>query len=126
MIRDIRYTIRFNKEEKENLKTRMYEVNMKQISKYIRFIALNGYIVKKDTTSFDNMIKSFDKIEYELNAIGNNINQIAKKLNCDDEVLVEEFLEVKRELQILRQSNADLFSQACKNYNKTNSKMVIN
>lgn len=60
--------------ELDLISKKMEEMGMTNRSEYLRKMALQGYIIKRDFSHIDNLV-------YELNKIGTNINQIAKKVN---------------------------------------------
>lgn len=124
--KSIMVALRYSPEELEKVKQQMRETGFKSRSKFIRFMSLNGFIVAQDTSSFDSMINAFEKVERELNAIGNNINQIARKLNTDDDVLVDEFIEIKNNLKHLRGENSKNFDKIYKENKAKKERSVIN
>lgn len=98
-LRKNRLTIRLSDEELEVMKLKCEELSLSQ-SEYFRQIILFGQIVES---------KKLDKIEidkiqnlmYELNRIGNNINQIAFKVNAKNDILSNDILEVKEQLNFI-------------------------
>lgn len=107
-----RFTIRYDDDEVAVIKSKMQNLGITNHSRYIRFMSLNGFVIKTDAQSFNELTKSFKDLEYELNAIGNNINQIARKLNSDDEVMIDEFIEIKRTLKKIQNENIKNFNIA--------------
>ena len=88
-------------EEKKLIRRKMIESKTKNMGAYLRKMAIDGYIVNTDTTPL--------KKQYEeMNKIGVNINQIAKKVNSTGDLYPEEMQELKemvKELwRILRSS----------------------
>lgn len=63
----------FNEKEWELIEKKAAEVKL-NTTNYIRRMALNGYIIEYDLNTLNNFI-------HELNKIGVNINQIAKRVN---------------------------------------------
>lgn len=123
-----RFTIRYDNDEVAVIKSKMQNLGITNHSRYIRFMSLNGFVIKTDAQSFNELTKAFKNVEYELNAIGNNVNQIAMKLNSDEEVLIDEFLEIKRTLKKIQNENIKNFNIAF-NENakqKTIEKGVVN
>ncbi len=86
----------------------MKKVGATNHSKYIRFMSLNGFIINRKEISFDSLINSFSKLEYELKAIGNNINQIARKLNSEEELLIDEFIELRHDKKQFRDESFNI------------------
>ena len=81
-------------EERKLIEYKMSLVPTSQIGTYLRKMAIDGYIIYTDTTD----IQKFNK---ELQRIGRNINQIAKRVNstssiykADIEELIEDLSEI--------------------------------
>ena len=91
----------FTPEEVEQLKQRMAEAGVRNRSAFIRKMALDGYIIKLDTSDIREMISL-------LRYSSNNLNQIAKKANstgtiygadiADLQVKQDEIWELAREI----------------------------
>lgn len=73
-LRNNQINIRVTDAEMEMIKHRMLLCRETNMTKYIRRMAIDGCIFHVDTSSIDTM-------NYELNKIGTNINQIAHKIN---------------------------------------------
>ncbi|MFW8599788.1 plasmid mobilization protein [Enterococcus innesii] len=100
--RDQPILIRVTVEEKQKIKENMNLSGLKTLNNYVRLMALNGRVIKIDFTSLKESLAETGKYVYELNKIGNNINQIAHKLNQTDivekedvEYLVSEFVKIQ-------------------------------
>lgn len=59
------------------------------LGEYLRKMAIDGMIIKKD----------FNQVFYELNKIGVNINQIAKKVNENETITEKDFFDLKAEVE---------------------------
>lgn len=88
--------------EKQRIRENMNEAGFKKISNYMRNMALHGEVVKNDFVILREALAETGQYVYELNKIGNNLNQIAHKLNQTDLVekedvqfLVSEFTKLK-------------------------------
>lgn len=91
----------FTPEEVEQLKQRMAEAGVRNRSAFIRKMALDGYIIKLDTSDIREMISL-------LRHSSNNLNQISKKANstgsiygadiADLQVKQDEIWELAREI----------------------------
>ena len=91
----------FTPEEVEQLTQRMAEAGVRNRSAFIRKMALDGYIIKLDTSDIREMISL-------LRYSSNNLNQIAKKANstgtiygadiADLQVKQDEIWELAREI----------------------------
>ncbi|MGM0322522.1 hypothetical protein IGI82_003722 [Enterococcus sp. AZ067] len=89
-------------EERKQIIMNKQVAGLGTMSNYIRLMALNGRVIKIDFTSLKESLAETGKYVYELNKIGNNINQIAHKLNQTDivekedvEYLVSEFVKIQ-------------------------------
>ena len=90
----------FTSEELGRLHQRMAESGVRNRSSFIRKMALDGYIVKLDMDEISEMIRllrisSNNKIKIELSRQGNNLNQIAKKINATGSVYGAEIAEMQ-------------------------------
>ena len=72
--RNIQLKIWVTEEERKLIEQKMAQLPTKQIGAYMRKMAIDGYVIYTDTTN----IKEFTG---ELQIIGKNINQIAKRVN---------------------------------------------
>ena len=73
-LRNKQIILRVSETEYEMIKHRMELCNETNMNRYIRRMAIDGCVFTVDHTPIDNM-------NYELNKIGTNINQIAYKVN---------------------------------------------
>ena len=69
-------------EERRLIEKKMAQLPTKRIGAYLRKMAIDGFIIYTDTSN----IKEFTK---ELQAIGRNVNQMAKQVNSTDSVYKE-------------------------------------
>jgi uncharacterized protein with HEPN domain len=74
--------------EEEFLREKMKEAGIKNKSAYLRKMAMDGYIIHQDYTNLKAVI-------YELNRIGNNLNQIAKVANTYSEIDTNELKKIE-------------------------------
>lgn len=72
--RDRALLLRFSSDEMAFLQKKMEEAGIENREAYLRKMALDGYIIRQDYTVLNKFI-------YELNRIGNTLNQIAKTAN---------------------------------------------
>ena len=77
------------KEEREIIEKKMEQVGTTCMASYLRKMALDGYIVKLDLPELSDLISL-------LRRSGNNINQIAKKVNATNRVYENDIKEVLR------------------------------
>ena len=76
-------------EEKNLIDQKMKLLPTQRYGKYLRKMAIDGYIIYTDTTD----IKEMNQI---LGAISRNINQIAKRINYSGRVYQEDMMEIQR------------------------------
>lgn len=81
----------FNEKEWELVEKKAAEVKL-NTTHYIRRMALNGYIIEYDLNTLNDFI-------YELNKIGVNINQIAKKVNETDSIHTTEIETIQEDMK---------------------------
>ena len=80
----------------------------KNISAYLRIIAIKGAIHEVNFQELDEFSKQLSQLRFEFNRIGNNINQVAKKVNLIDEVdqedvevLQDEMSDIQKNYRVL-------------------------
>ena len=79
-------------EERKLIEHKMSLVPTNQIGAYLRKMAIDGYIIYTDTKD----IRAMNK---ELQRIGRNINQIAKRVNSTSSIYMIDIEELKENLQ---------------------------
>lgn len=85
----------------------------KNLSDYLRTISIKGAIYEVNFHEIDEFSKQLSQLQFEFNRIGNNINQVAKKVNLIDEVDQED-------VEILQDEMSDIQ----KNYSILNKKIL--
>ena len=99
--RNIQIKFYVTPEEKEFILKKMRLVKINHIGAYLRKQAIDGYCINVDMTMFKNLAA-------EVNKIGVNINQTAKKINADKPIYNDDILQMKEMMteiwQLLRQS----------------------
>jgi len=88
-------------QEAQFLSVKMKEAGIRNKSAYLRKMALDGYIIRQDYTVLNKFI-------YELNRIGNNLNQMAKVANTYGTVDPSELKTVEKELDRIWQQLSSL------------------
>ena len=78
-------------EEKRLMEEKMKLLPTQRYGAYLRKMAIDGYIIYTDTAN----IKEFTK---ELQGIGRNVNQIAKRLNSGAPMFEADIAEIKERL----------------------------
>lgn len=77
-------------EEKKQIRSNMQRSGLGTLTNYVRMMSLNGRVVKIDFSTLKESLAETGQYVYELNKIGNNLNQIAHKLNQTDIVEKED------------------------------------
>ncbi len=90
--RNIQLKIWVTDEERKLIEHKMSLVPTNQIGAYLRKMAIDGYIIYTDTKD----IRAMNK---ELQRIGRNINQIAKRVNSTSSIYMTDIEELKEDLQ---------------------------
>ena len=90
-------------EERKLIEHKMSLVPTNQIGAYLRKMAIDGYIIYTDTKDIQVMNK-------ELQRIGRNINQIAKRVNSTSSIYMTDIEELKEALQNIWQLQRTLLS----------------
>ena len=94
MVKDQQINIRLTDKEFDMIKSRMKESRFTSMSAYIRKMAIDGMVVKLD-------IAELKEICSLLRYNGNNINQIAKRLNEGKQVYYEDIKDIKEKQKML-------------------------
>lgn len=90
-------------EERKLIEYKMSLVPTSQIGAYLRKMAIDGYVIYTDTTNIKEMNK-------ELQAIGRNINQIAKRVNSTSNIYQEDIAELRERLKEIWQLQRTILS----------------
>ena len=90
-------------EERKLIEHKMSLVLINQIGTYLRKMAIDGYIIYTDTKG----IRAMNK---ELQRIGRNINQIAKRVNSTSSIYQADIEELKGNLQNIWQLQRTILS----------------
>lgn len=89
--RNIQLKIWVNEEERKLIEHKMTQLPTSQLGAYMRKMAIDGYIIYTD-------IKNIKQYIGELQTIGKNINQIAKRVNSTTNIYKEDIEEIKARL----------------------------
>lgn len=79
-------------DEKKTIRAKMKQSETENMGAYLRKMAIDGYIIKIDYSALKKNI-------VELNKIGTNINQIAKRINSVDRVYNQDIQELKKMME---------------------------
>lgn len=96
--------VRVTSDEKLKIKKRMQEAKVKNITNYMRRMALDGEIRSYDFSSVKEGLLPVGEYSVALNRIGNNINQIAKKVNETDVVDHEDIEYLSSQVHDMKQN----------------------
>lgn len=81
-------------EEKAEIKNKMESIGMDNIGAFVRLMMKYGEVYHFD-------VATMQSLTYEVNKIGVNINQIAKKVNQTDNVQKKELEEINEKLRYI-------------------------
>lgn len=119
MARKRRYDvrIRMNKEEKETFQKKLEEAGNLTMESYGLDALLNCKVTSQD--EIDNLVeinKQFSKMNQNLSLIGNNINQIARKVNSENAVTRDELENLSKEISKYKESEVQELWQSIRLY----------
>ncbi|EKF50659.1 plasmid mobilization protein [Lactococcus garvieae] len=96
--------VRVTSDEKVKIKNRMQQAKVKNITNYMRRMALDGEIRTYDFYSVKEGLLPVGEYSVALNRIGNNINQISKKVNETDMVDHEDIQYLSSQVHDMKQN----------------------
>lgn len=106
-------------EEKKKILNNMKRANAKTITNYVRELALNeGEIIIYNFSELKDSLSETGKYVYELNKIGNNVNQIAKKVNESDVVATEDVHYLLSQVEQMKSNYETTFNLLLKELNR--------
>lgn len=101
-----------NELERETIEKNMRKAKMKNFGLYVRKCCLNKKIYVADLSSFEEMISVIAQANFEINRIGNNLNQIAKYLNESEQNQTKELMKYyQNELKNLQKKLRSLLKE---------------
>ena len=103
-LRPIQLKFYVTEEEKAHIQKKMELMNVKNMSGYLRKMAIDGYLLQVDYSNFD-------KIAENLTGVSRNINQIAKRVNATDNVYAEDMRQIKKSQEEIWQLLKSILSQ---------------
>lgn len=86
--------LRLTKEEKEEIIKKMQSIRMTNLNDFVRKILLMGTAIRVDTNGLNNLA-------YEVNKVGNNINQITRLANQRGNVTLNDIDELNKNLSYI-------------------------
>lgn len=102
--REIQRKMRVTPRENELIKERMEFHGFKNFNTYARYMLLTGEVV---TVDYSELIK----LRTEINRIGTNINQLAKYVNTNEEITLENFQNLQDSLAEVKRLMDDNFDK---------------
>lgn len=102
--REIQRKMRVTPRENELIKERMELHGFKNFNTYARYMLLTGEVV---TVDYSELIK----LRTEINRIGTNINQLAKYVNTNEEITLENFQNLQDSLAEVKRLMDDNFDK---------------
>lgn len=86
-VRNLIFKLRLNQDEKHQLKQLQQKSTERDLSTYIRKVALRQPVtIKYRNETADEFLQCMLQLKKELNGIGNNFNQAVKKLHVLDKI----------------------------------------
>ena len=92
--RDKQLKIWVSQEELDMIHEKMADFGTRHMGAFVRKMVIDGYIVKLD-------IPELREILHQLGPIGNNVNQMARKLNASGSIYREDIAEVNAKLDAI-------------------------
>ena len=86
--RTVQIKFRVTEEERDLIEQKMKQIPTRNMAAYLRKMAIDGYIIQVDHSDIKAMTA-------ELQKIGVNVNQIARRVNATGSVYQEDIAEIK-------------------------------
>jgi len=107
--RPIQIKFRVTEDEREFILDKMRFAGTNNLAAYLRKIAIDGYVINTDFSDLKAVVSEMQKI-------GVNINQIARRVNSTSRIYEQDFEEMKRGIddiwQLLKSSLSGLLSKS--------------
>ena len=103
-VRNEQLIVRVTPEEREHIQKKMSAGGINNFSRYARKMLLDGYVLRLD-------LREFQKLSAEINAIGVNINQMAKVLNTNRSMYASDFIKIKEMVEEVWQLQKSFLSE---------------
>ena len=78
--------------EKELIRKKMKLFGIRNMSAYLRKIAIDGRLIKVETSGLDELCR-------QVSGVSKNINQIAKRINATDNIFADDIREMKKKVE---------------------------
>ena len=102
--RDVLLRFFVTAEEKVAIQKRMELIGLKNMSTFLRKLALDGYLLNVDMSCFDKALE-------DIHGVSKNINQIAKRINSTDNIYAEDMRQLKQKQEEIWQLLKSILSQ---------------
>ena len=102
--RTVRVEVLFSPEEYRMLRDRMTEAGVRSMGPFIRKMALDGYVIKLDTTEIREMTSL-------LRRCSNNLNQVAKRANSTGSIYGADIAELQNRQEEIWESTKELLAR---------------
>lgn len=99
-----RIFVKLSPEERSKLYERMEEAGVRNLSAYVRKMALNGYIINLDLSDVKEVLRL-------LRISSNNLNQYAKKANETGSIYLEDIKELQARQKEILQMTGDILER---------------
>ena len=104
-VRNIVLRVPVTAQEREMIELKMQQMGTRCFSTYARKMLIDGYVIKIDYSDIKAMTA-------ELQKIGTNINQIAKRVNATGEIYAQDIEDIKGVLNEIWLSQRSILSKA--------------
>ena len=91
-LRPVQMKFYVTEEEKNFIYKKMSLIGVRNLSAYLRKMAIDGQLVRIETTDLDEICR-------QIRGIANNINQIAKRINATDNIFHDDIREMKKKVE---------------------------
>ena len=102
--RTVRVEVLFSPEEYRMLRDRMKEAGVRSMGPFMRKMALDGYVIKLDTTEIREMTSL-------LRRCSNNLNQVAKRANATGSIYGADIAELQNRQEEIWESMKELLAR---------------
>lgn len=91
-LRPVQMKFYVTEEEKNFIYKKMSLIGVKNLSAYLRKMAIDGQLVRIETTDLDEICR-------QISGIAKNINQVAKRINVTDNIFPDDIREMKKKVE---------------------------
>ena len=91
-LRPVQMKFYVTEEEKNFIYKKMSLIGVKNLSAYLRKMAIDGRLIKVETSGLDELCR-------QVSGVSKNINQIAKRINSTNDIYADDVIAIKQELE---------------------------